>query len=157
MIITFNGGGNFKIKCKDAIITTGDSIKINNFSIDGPGEYEVAGISAENIDGITNIYVEDMNITYLKKNKSLTNEELEKVEGTDVLFLPVGEIIDPKIAVEVANQIEPKILILMHYKSVDELQQIKGLNAEIMDELKLSKNALSQEERHTIALNIHEQ
>lgn len=156
MTITFEGGGKFKIKCKDASIITGETIRINDFEINGPGEYEVAGISAESIDGVTNFYVEDINLTYLRRSKILNNEELEKVEGTDVLFLPVGEIIDPKIAMEVANQIEPKILILMHYKSIDELQQIKGLVPEVMDELKLTKNMLLQEERRTIALNIHE-
>lgn len=154
MTITFYGKNKFKIKCKEGIITTGESIKINDFTLTEPGEYEVAGISVENIDGIYNFFAEDINMTYLKRNKILTNTELEKVEGADILFLPVGEIIEPKTALEIANQIEPKILIPMHYQSVEELKKIKEFSPEVIDELKLSKNAFDTEERKVIALNI---
>ena len=39
-------------------------------------------------------------------------------EGTDILLVPVGGYytLDAKQAIEVINQIEPKIVIPMHYK-----------------------------------------
>ncbi|EKD49408.1 MAG: Zn-dependent hydrolase of the beta-lactamase fold-like protein [uncultured bacterium] len=47
------------------------------------------------------------------------NEEQEnKIDGVDILLVPVGGTytIDGKQAVDVVNQIEPGIVIPMHYK-----------------------------------------
>jgi len=154
MTINFKGGGVFEIKCKEGTIVTGEKIKINNFELPGPGEYEVGGISAEHVDGIFIFSAEDMNFVYLSRKKILNNTELEKVEGTDILFLPVGKIIDIKNALELANQIGPKIVVPMYYDSIDELKKIEGITPEILDQLKISKNILPQEERKIIALDI---
>ena len=53
----------------------------------------------------------------------LTNEQLEIIDEVDILMIPVGGIytIDGEEAAEIVNQIEPKIVIPMHYK-------IPGLN-----------------------------
>lgn len=154
MIITFHGQGDFKIKAKEGTILTGDKITINDFVISGPGEYEVAGISAEQIDGIFVFRAEEMTLTYLKRKNILNDQELEKVKDTDILFVPVSEIMEPKTALEVANQIEPRILIPMFYKSLSEFQKIEGISPKIMDQLKISKNLLPEEEREVVALNV---
>ena len=154
MTITFHGEGEFKIKCKEGVICTSEKLQINDMVITRPGEYEIAGISVESIDGIFIFYAEDMNLVYLKRNKILNDTELEKVESADILFMPVGKIIEPKIALEITNQIEPKILIPMYYDSMDELKKIGGISPEAVDQLKISKNLLPQEERKMVALNV---
>ncbi|NIT03943.1 MBL fold metallo-hydrolase, partial [Candidatus Saccharibacteria bacterium] len=48
----------------------------------------------------------------------LTEAQLEEVNGADILMIPAGGTytIDAKEAVEVVGQIEPKIVIPMHYQ-----------------------------------------
>jgi len=152
MTITYQGDGKFKIKCKEGIIETGEHIKINNFEITGPGEYEVAGLSVEMLPGIGMIYAEDMNIVYFAKD-TLTESELEKVENTDILMIPVDEKMTAKSALEIANKIEPKIIIPMYYKSIDEFTKLEGISPEKLPELKVSKNILPEEERKVVVLN----
>lgn len=52
----------------------------------------------------------------------LTDEQLETLGKTDVIFLPVGgkETIDPSTATLLINQLDPRIVFPMHYKT-DEL------------------------------------
>lgn len=154
MIITFHGQGEFEIKAKETNIHLGEKITVGDFEITGPGEYEIKGVSAESIDGIFVFQSEDINLTYLKRKHSLNNSELEKVKDTDILFVPVSGIMDPKTALEVSNQIEPKILVPMFYESIDDFQKIEGISPEVMDQLKISKNFLPEEERKVVALNV---
>ncbi len=49
--------------------------------------------------------------------KELTAEQIDQIGEVDVLFVPVGGLytIDAKEAAAIVNQIEPKIVIPMHY------------------------------------------
>lgn len=118
-----------------------ESVSGDYFLIKGPGEYEVKGIfvygigldsvsekteiqsdkkdSQKNIVTIYRIEAEDMSVAHLDKlNKSLNNRELEKLENVDILMVPVGggDVLDAKRAVEIINQVEPRIVIPMQYK-----------------------------------------
>jgi L-ascorbate metabolism protein UlaG (beta-lactamase superfamily) len=103
------------------------------FVIEGPGEYEVKdvfirGIPAFHDDeegkkkGQNTIYVieaEDMRFCHLGDigQKQLTDEQLEKIDAVDVLMIPVGGeyTIDSQGAQRIIAQIEPRIIIPMHY------------------------------------------
>jgi len=106
------------------------------FIIDGPGEYEISEVSifgvasfhdkssgakrGENtiylitIDGLRLVHLGDL-------GHKLTEAELEEINGVDILFIPVGGTytIDDNEAIEVIGQIEPRIIIPMHYKTPD--------------------------------------
>ena len=108
-------------------------IKGDPFVIDGPGEYEVKGVFIQGISsfhddssgkerGQNTIYIieaEDMRFCHLGDlgQKDLTDEQLEKIDGIDVLMIPVGGkyTIDSSGAQKVISEIEPKIVIPMHY------------------------------------------
>ena len=111
------------------------------FVIRGPGEYEKAGIHFEGIlsyhdnaqgtqRGLNTIYLirmEDMRLCHLGDlGHKLTDEQVEAIGDVDILFIPVGGkyTIDSKEAAEVVKQIEPKIIVPMHYK-------VDGLNIDI--------------------------
>ena len=49
--------------------------------------------------------------------KQLTDDQLEKIDSVDVLMIPVGGeyTIDSSSAQKIISQIEPKIVIPMHY------------------------------------------
>jgi L-ascorbate metabolism protein UlaG (beta-lactamase superfamily) len=102
--------------------------------IAGPGEYDIKGVliigiatfhdadrgqkKGKNtvylveIDGITVCHLGDL-------GHVLTAEQVEEVGDVDVLLLPVGggSTINAPTAAEVIRQIEPKVVIPMHYKT----------------------------------------
>lgn len=102
--------------------------------VSGPGEYEIAGISIfgthtyhDNKNGeergANTVYVmtiDGINVCHLGDlGHALTDEQLDSIGNVDVLFIPVGGVytIDPSEANQVVMQIEPKIIIPMHYKT----------------------------------------
>jgi L-ascorbate metabolism protein UlaG (beta-lactamase superfamily) len=158
-----------------------EAIKGTPFLIDGPGEYEVKnvfvyGIPAFHDDkggaerGKITIYLiemEGIKVAHLSDlgQQSLTNEQLELLEGVDILLIPVGGhfTIDGEQAAKIVSQLQPRIVIPMHYKipglnikleSVDKfLKEFGAANLEKMDKLKISKKDLPQEETKVILLN----
>lgn len=149
------------------------------FVISGPGEYEISGITiwglasfhdkSEGAERGTNtiykIRAEEMNLCHLGDlGHILSDNQLESIGEVDILFVPVGGVytIDGKEAVEVIGQIEPKIVIPMHYQipglasnlgSLDSFARQEGVvDLEAKDFLKISKNDLPSEERETVIL-----
>lgn len=108
-------------------------VKGGAFLIDNPGEYEKNGVFIQGIDsfhddalgkerGKNTIYVieaEDMRFCHLGDfgQKQLTDEQLDKIGHVDILMIPVGGqyTISAHEATKVIGQIEPKIVIPMHY------------------------------------------
>lgn len=106
---------------------TGDPIQII-----GPGEYEAKGILISGVQtyhdkqngaerGKNTIYhlsFEGLNIVHLGDlGHKLTEEQVQEIGNTDILMIPVGGVytIDGKEATEVVAQLEPQIVIPMHY------------------------------------------
>ncbi|MBI2062692.1 MAG: MBL fold metallo-hydrolase [Candidatus Yanofskybacteria bacterium] len=121
-----------------------------SFIIRGPGEYEKSGIHFEGImsyhdnvqgtqRGLNTLYViriEDMRLCHLGDlgQAKLTDEQIEQIGDVDILFIPVGGkyTIDGKEAAEIVKQVEPKIIIPMHYK-------VPGLSIDIESSQKFLK------------------
>ncbi len=109
------------------------AIKGEPFVIENPGEYEVKGVFVMGIDSfhddaqgkergkntIYTIEAEDIRFCHLGDfgQKQLTDEQLELIGKVDILMIPVGGTftIDSSEASKVIGQIEPKIVIPMHY------------------------------------------
>ena len=103
------------------------------YVINGPGEYEIKGVSVLGLQtfhdevqgqkrGVNIVYrieLEGISLSHLGDlGHPLSAGQLGELNGVDVLFIPVGGVytIGPKIAVEVISQIEPKIVVPMHYQ-----------------------------------------
>jgi len=128
--------------------------------IDGPGEYEVMGVSVlgftsfhdekkGSLRGKNTIFVfeaDGLRLAHLGDlGESLTHEQLSQLGNIDVLFIPVGGeyTIGPKEAVRVVGEVDPFFIIPMHY-------QVPGLNKEAFAKLYpvtdfLSESGLSVE------------
>ena len=111
------------------------AIEGDYFLIDTPGEYEAKKVFIKGIlsyhdnekgkeRGFNTIYVvepeqEGIRICHLGDlgQKELTSEQIEEIGEVDVLMIPVGGIytINAQQARDVVSQIEPKIVIPMHY------------------------------------------
>jgi L-ascorbate metabolism protein UlaG (beta-lactamase superfamily) len=150
------------------------------FVIDCAGEYDFKGVMVEGIDSyhddkngaergyniIYRIEIDDISITHLGDlGQVLDNSQLEKLVGTDILLIPVGGTytIDAKKAVEVISQIEPRIVIPMHYKTKDLNLDIEGVEKFIKEiglvpsyeeKLKISKKDLPSEEMELVILSM---
>jgi len=125
------------------------SLRGSPYLINSAGEYDIKNICVQGVEsyhdnkegkerGINIIYrleIENISISHLGDlGHVLNDKQLEVLVGTDILLLPVGGkfTIDAKTAAKIVGQIEPRIIIPMHYK-------IKGLSVDIDDEKKFIK------------------
>lgn len=133
----------------DLLINTHDHPDHNNFAaipdspikITGPGAYEIKGIAVTGVsvyhdkkqgeergrNTIYNIEIDGVNVVHLGDlGHELTESQLDELGPSDILLIPVGGVytIDAKDASTVVSQIEPKIIIPMHYS-------LPGLKAEL--------------------------
>ena len=107
-----------------------------------PGEYESAGVLTvgvhtyhDNEKGAQRgkntafvIDVDDVMICHLGDlGHVLTAEQVAEIDGVDVLLIPVGGVstIDAVQAAQIVRQLEPKIVIPMHYKTEAEKKDLE--------------------------------
>jgi L-ascorbate metabolism protein UlaG (beta-lactamase superfamily) len=105
------------------------------FVVDGPGEYEVGGIMIAGVRTFHDkakgaelgrnivyvIHLDDLVFCHLGDlGHELSQAQIEAIGNVDVLFVPVGggETIGPAEAISVISQIEPRLVIPMHYANV---------------------------------------
>lgn len=149
------------------------------FVVNGPGEYEIkeiqiTGISSFHDDqngekyGRNTIYKvewEGINLCHLGDfgEKELSDRIKEEINGADILFLPVGgdTIINAQKAAAISAQIEPRIVIPMHYavpgaKTKNQLDEfLKEMGEEKIkaeEKLTIKKKDISQEESKVVVL-----
>ena len=156
MIISYLGEEKFKIKTRDAEIVLGDGkVTIDEFVIDGPGEYERKNIFVESPieKPAYKLFVEEVKILYLGKVKGLSDREVEEIDGIDLFFLPCGTdgSMEIKESLNLAATLEPGIIIPMLYESKESLQK-EGLEGEVEKTVKISKSSVPEEGRTVIIL-----
>jgi L-ascorbate metabolism protein UlaG (beta-lactamase superfamily) len=104
--------------------------------ITGPGEYEIRGVLISGVAafhdgesgkqlGRNTLYViqmDDLRLCHLGDlGHVLSTEQVDEIGTVDVLFVPArGHVLDTVKAAEVISQIEPSIIVPMHYSSSDE-------------------------------------
>lgn len=147
-------------------VTYGDK---KPFVIDGPGEYERAGVTVQGylsgseyglakgrdsaVNAIYALELEDMTLVHLGAlaDKELRKEAREGIDEIDVLFVPVGGdgVLSAADAHELAVSLEPKIIIPMHWsgmgapKALDAFLKEAGNGSEKTDKLTLKKRDLT--------------
>lgn len=146
-----------------------------SFLIDGPGEYEVSGVfikgllskstygGIERINTIYTVSLEGINLCFLGAlgDAELPPETKEAIEGTDILFVPIGGdgVMDPAAAHKLAVQFESKLVIPSHYGDVGETGALKKFLKEAgeedvkpVDKLTIKKKDLDGKEGDVIVL-----
>lgn len=194
-IITDPYGPGFGLKpprLKAEIVTVSHDHNDHNYTdgimgepliIKGPGEFEVKGIYIRGLQswhdsqngkerGANIIYrfeIDGVSLAHLGDlGHALDDQLIEFLEGTDVLLIPVGGVytINAKQAVEIISQIEPRIVIPMHYhqfefQTKDKLdgldkfcKEIGICNKDAVDKLKISKKELPSEETQVVVMSM---
>lgn len=159
-----------------------ESLSGEFLALAGPGEYEVKGVNIQGIlsfhdnkegreRGINTIFaieVEGVRICHLGDlgQEKLTAAQLDEMGGVDILMIPVGggATIGGEEAAAIVNQIEPRIVIPMHYKveglnfkldgAEEFLKEMGTGKKEAVDKLTLKKKDLPAENTEVIIMKI---
>lgn len=147
---------------------------------DGPGEYELNGVF---ITGVQTFHrgkigerqhntafvyeFDDLTVCHLGDLGVLPDrEQVEILSGADILLLPVGggDTLDAARAVEVVTELEPSIVIPMHYAlpsltikldSVDKFLKEMGVpRPDPVTSLKITRSDLQSEETQVVLLDV---
>ena len=157
----------------------------NPFLVSGPGEYEIKEVFIQGIPafhdsssgkerGTNTIYTieaEELRLCHLGDlgQKELTPEQIDKIGQVDILMIPVGGVytISAKEAVKIMSQIEPNIIIPMHYQlpklnppaggkldGLDKFLKTMGIKKlDSLPKLSIKKKDVLPEEAKIIVLN----
>ena len=160
-------------------------IKNNPFIIDSAGEFEVKKVVVKGIDSyhddkegkerggnvIYTIEMDEIRICHLGDlgQSALINGQLEKIGQIDILLVPVGGVftIDWKIASTIISQIEPRVIIPMHYKipgakggllkldNADNFCKDRGVSPkDAVDKFSVKKKDLPQDESKVVVMKV---
>ena len=108
------------------------TLKNNPFIIDAPGEYSLKGITIRGVEafhddqqgaekGRNTVFViesEEIRVCHLGDlGHLLTDKQIDAIGAVDILMIPVGgkATLDSALAEKVIGQLEPKIILPMHY------------------------------------------
>lgn len=159
-----------------------EAVKNYKKVLQGPGEYEIAGVSFFGIPtyhdsengkhrGNNTIFVIEMDGVRIAHLGDLGHKLSEKVSEEmgeiDVLLVPVGGTytLDAKTAAEVTTMLEPKVVIPMHFKApnmpeetfgnletVDAFVSHMGSSPKTLPKLSVTAGSLSSEEIQVVIL-----
>ncbi len=129
-IVTISSASSFYNNVKD--------LKGEPFAVDSAGEYEIKkvvirGVESEGGNIVYRIVLDNIRMCHLGAlaQKSLNAEQLKQIGEIDILFIPVGgddnSVLDSKSAENIISQIEPRIIIPMHYNLPGLVGELKDL------------------------------
>ena len=147
------------------------------FVISGPGEYEVKDVfikgfasksmydGKERINTIYSVTLENMNICFLGalSDINLSSEVKEALGDVDILFVPIGDnnVLNAANAEKLSVEIEPKIIIPMHFGDVGVKDALKKYlkesgdeNVKPMDKLTLKRKDLDGKMGDVVVLSV---
>jgi L-ascorbate metabolism protein UlaG (beta-lactamase superfamily) len=154
------------------------SLRGDPYVINMPGEYDIKGVAIQGVASkhddkegkerggniMYRIEMEGITIAHLGDlGHELDPKQMEAVAGVDILLIPVGGkyTLDGKKAAEVVSQIEPRIVIPMHYKidglkldieTAEKFIKEIGIKPTEEEKLKITKKDLPQEDMELIIL-----
>ena len=155
------------------------ALKGDPFVINTAGEYDISGVMVQGVDSyhdekegeergrniMYRIDMDDISVSHAGDlGHTLDNKQLEVLAGTDILLLPIGGTytIDAKRGAEVVSQVQPRMVIPMHYslpqlkvdiEGTEKFIKEMGLKPTYEDKLKIQKKELPQEDMEVVILS----
>ncbi len=141
------------------------------FVIDGPGEYEVKGVvvrgfgspthydGSKTINTVYSVALEGMNLCFLGAQRGdLPQKAVSELDDIDILFVPVGggDVLDKTAAEKLSVQLEPKVIVPMHYTDATLKSFLKEAGAEDVkpvERLTVKKKDLDGKEGEVVVLS----
>lgn len=150
MQISVTGDSKCRLKTKTATIELDGQLKINDLVLDGPGEYEKAGVFAEVTPDLAHLHIETLVIAVAgQKKRQVTETELARLEDVDLLFVHAdNESADElQTIAKLIGEIEPRIVILVGVQKGETFARIGGQTPETVENIKMTKSDLPEGER----------
>ncbi len=145
------------------------------FVISGPGEYEIKevfikGFQTESgydgksaLNTIYTVSLEGINLCFLGalNTPKLSDDIIGALDEIDILFVPIGGagVLDPAQAYKISVELEPKIIIPMHYGDIGNPNALKTFlkeggeeSSNVVDKLTIKKKDLEGKEGEIIVL-----
>ncbi|MFN8635704.1 MAG: MBL fold metallo-hydrolase [Chloroflexota bacterium] len=141
-------------------------------TVDGPGEYEMAGSLIEGVATYRDkhrgkelgkntafmIHLDDVSVCHLGAlAHTLNSAQIEALKDADVLLVPVGggTALDGAAAAEVVSQLEPRIVIPMYYGTPAEpldsverfCKELAVTDTAVQPRLQVTRSSLPEETR----------
>jgi len=151
-----------------AVSAAGDRVR----TVDGPGEYELAGSLIEGVATFRDkqrgkergkntaymIHLDDISVCHLGAlAHTLNSSQIEALKDADVLLVPVGGggALDAAAAAEVVSQLEPRIVIPMYYGTPAEpldsverfCKELAVTDTTVQPRLQVTRTSLPEETR----------
>ena len=142
------------------------------FVIEGPGEYEIKDVAVrgfgtsveyagkQTINTIYSLLLDGMNLCFLGAldTAELPASAKAELDDIDILFLPVGGngVLGHAPAYKLAVQLEPKVIIPMHYDAASLKSFLKEAGAEgtkAEEKLTIKKKDLEGKEAEVVVLS----
>lgn len=158
MQIIKNSSGFVELKTKNATITLGSGVQINEVALNGPGEYDVAGVAVVGYSGeehpFYSIEIEEMTVCFFpNKPQKLSDNSKESLGNVDIAVVPVNGGSTVADTMALINSLEPNIVIpIGENTSIDEFSKQAGSAVENLDSLKIQKSMFLPDERRIIVL-----
>lgn len=146
---------HWTIETQNTKITIDGGVTIRDFKIPGPGEFEIDEVEVEASEGIYLIDVEDATVAVVSENKKdFSDKDYKMISNSDILFIPVAgkNTMPTKTALKVISDCDPSYVIPIFYDDLSSLEKEEGMKIETQEELKVTKNDMSEEERKVVAL-----
>lgn len=149
-----------------------DAVLGSPFLMNHPGEFEVKGVYIEGMEAppstLFTFDMEGVRLAHLGDIRSAPSDELlEKIDGVDILFLPVGGngTLEPESAMRVVNAIEPRMVVPMHFAQegwktkakllpvAAFLREIGASKVEPVERLTIKKRDIGEEETKVVVFS----
>lgn len=125
---------------------SGSTFTVNNYTIETPGEYDVAGIAFDVGVGYGLLHLEQLRVLVIESSHpQLAAESISELEGIDLVVVPAED--DPvkrKAVSGLINDLEPHGVVVLG--SADDAKALAGQAVEPVAKLKVQSADLANEE-----------
>lgn len=143
-----------EFKTKSLSVVVNQTVSIGSIVIDGPGEYDVAGISVQGLAAekqtIYVMRIEDLNICVVPRfPEVLSASQLDQIGTVDVAVIPVVSGGEMNQSLALSNSLEPRLLLVIGDGDASSVHSTAQVDEE---SIKISSAALLQDERQIVVL-----
>lgn len=125
---------------------TANGLTVNDYVIENPGEYDVAGIGFEVGEGYALVYADSLRVLVIEPaHPKLSAESVTALEDIQLVVVPADASAEQQKAVaNLIHNLEPRGIVVVG--SVDEAKLITGQTVEAQLKVKIQASDLETEE-----------
>lgn len=149
MVLQHSSPDSLQIKMNQTVVTIkhDGAIKIGDRALEGPGEYDIAGIGAHAFTGHASLFAEGVRLTVVWGDPASLKEDEDA--GSDVFIFTLPDA--NKIEAVIKEQ-DPRIVVLHDEAISGQLAQGAGVEVQTVSNYKITTQTLPAENREIVLL-----